>query len=134
MTVQYSEKVSVNINTSTLAEIDLLVDNGYYSNRSDFINQAVREGLQKHQSTLDRLIEQHETRQGHWWFLGVSSLGNLELEKARAQGLEVTYTGYGVLVIDKDIDKELLFSVVRSMKFKGKVIGERAVKDHYGLK
>lgn len=55
----YTEKVSVNINTSTLSSIDLLVDNGYYSNRSDFINQAVREGLQKHQATLDRIIDRH---------------------------------------------------------------------------
>ena len=55
----FSEKVSVNINTSTLSNIDILVDNGYYSNRSDFINQAVREGLQKHQATLDRIIDNH---------------------------------------------------------------------------
>ena len=47
-----TEKVSVNINSSTLSGIDLLVDNGYYSNRSDFINQALREGLQKHQKVL----------------------------------------------------------------------------------
>ena len=55
----FSEKVSVNINTSTLSNIDILVDNGYYSNRSDFINQAVREGLQKRQTTLDRIIDKH---------------------------------------------------------------------------
>ena len=52
----YAEKVSVNINTATLSSIDLLVDNGYYSNRSDFINQAVRAELQRQQSTTDRLI------------------------------------------------------------------------------
>ena len=40
-----TEKVSVNINTSTLAAIDMLVDHGYYSNRSDFINQALREAV-----------------------------------------------------------------------------------------
>lgn len=40
-----SEKVSVNMNVSILSAIDLLVDGGYYSNRSDFINQAVREAL-----------------------------------------------------------------------------------------
>ena len=40
-----TEKVSVNINTSTLAAIDLLVDNGHYFNRSDFINQALREAI-----------------------------------------------------------------------------------------
>lgn len=38
---QLSEKTSVNINTATLSSIDILVDNGYYSNRSDFINQAL---------------------------------------------------------------------------------------------
>ena len=52
----YTEKVSVNINTATLSTIDLLVDNGYYSNRSDFINQAVRAELRRQQSTTDRLI------------------------------------------------------------------------------
>ena len=52
----YSEKVSVNINSSTLSNIDLLVDNGYYSNRSDFINHALRVALQQQQSTLDRII------------------------------------------------------------------------------
>lgn len=44
---QYTEKVSVNMNTSVLSSIDLPVDNGYYSNRSDFINYAVRAALDK---------------------------------------------------------------------------------------
>ena len=52
----YAEKVSVNINTASLSTIDLLVDSGHYSNRSDFINQAVRAELQRQQSTTDRLI------------------------------------------------------------------------------
>ena len=39
-TGNFTEKVSVNINTTTLAAIDLLIDNGHYFNRSDFINQA----------------------------------------------------------------------------------------------
>jgi len=57
MAEHLTEKVSVNINTSTLSGIDLLVDNGYYSNRSDFINQALRGALQQHQTTIDRLVE-----------------------------------------------------------------------------
>ena len=57
----YTEKVSVNVNTSTLSEIELLVDNGYYSNRSDFINQAVRETLSRHQTTIDRIAEQRRS-------------------------------------------------------------------------
>ncbi len=53
------EKVSVNMNSSTLAQIDLLVDQGYYSNRSDFINQAARETLARQQSTIDRIAAAH---------------------------------------------------------------------------
>ena len=70
----------------------------------------------------------------HSWFFGVCSMGNYELEEAKAQGRVLDYTGYGVLVIDKDIDTELLFSVVQSIKVKGKVICTQSVKDHYGLK
>ena len=58
----------------------------------------------------------------------------MSLEEAKAQGQVLNYTGYGVLVIDKDIDTELLFSVVQSIKVKGKVICTQSVKDHYGLK
>ena len=48
-----SEKVSVNMNVGTLSRIDLLVDLGYYSNRSDFINQSVRQALDQKQSIIE---------------------------------------------------------------------------------
>ncbi len=133
----YSEKVSVNINTSTLSNIEILVDNGYYSNRSDFINQALREGLQKHQSILDRIIDKHMDTEGenpNPWFVGIYSMESHELEAAKKRGQVLTYTGYGVLAIDKSIDEELLFGVVQSIKVKGKVICSQSIKDHYGLK
>ncbi len=134
---KYSEKVSVNINTSTLSNIDILVDNGYYSNRSDFINQALREGLQKHQVTIDRIIDQHmdtEEKNPNRWFVGVCSMERYELEAAKKRGQSLTYTGYGVLAIDESIDLQMLFEVVESIKVKGKVICTQAIKDHYGLK
>lgn len=132
-----AEKVSVNINPSTLSSIDLLVDNGYFSNRSDFINQALREGLQKHQKTIDRIIEKKTEANGaspNQWFIGVYGLEKQEVEKAKNQGREMDITGYGVLVIEKDIDKESLFQVVRTIKVKGRVMCEKSVKEHYGLK
>lgn len=131
----FSEKVSVNINSSTLSNIDILVDNGYYSNRSDFINQALREQLQKHQSTLDRIIEMHNTKENpHQWFVGVCGLQNHELEQFKAQDITATYTGYGVLVIEDDIDEATLFEVVKSIKVRGKVVCSKTIKEHYGLK
>jgi len=136
-TTNLSEKVSVNINTSTLSSIDLLVDNGYYSNRSDFINQAVRESLQKHQNTLDRIIDSKLTKEkssSNPWFMGVCSLEQEELEEIKNIGKPINYTGYGVLAINESIDKEMLFTYVKNIKVKGKVICSQDIKKHYGLK
>lgn len=133
----FSEKVSVNINTSTLSSIDLLVDNGYYSNRSDFINQAVREGLQKHQNTLDRIIDAQissNNKNYNMWFIGVSGLEKSEIEHAKACGKEMTIKGYGVLTISDEIEEQTLFEVVKNIKIKGKVVCKKSIKQHYGLK
>ena len=133
----FSEKVSVNINTSTLSSIDLLVDNGYYSNRSDFINQALREGLQKYQNTLDRIIDAETESNGespNRWFIGVYGLEKQDIQVAKSHGREMEIKGYGVLVIDEEIDEEALFAVVRTIKVKGKIVCKKSIKEHYGLK
>lgn len=149
----YSEKVSVNMNSATLASIDLLVDNGYYSNRSDFINQAVRESLRERQSTIDRIVEKNESmatyengswkvsakggtdaRKGDPWFFGASGITRRELEELHAAGEKLRLKGYGVLVIDQDCDEEVLYSVVEEIRVRGKVCASDAVKKHYGLK
>lgn len=133
----FSEKVSVNINTSTLSSIDLLIDNGYYSNRSDFINQALREGLQKHQSTLDRIIEaktESDDENPNQWFIGVSGIDKEEIDEAKRRGKEMKIRGYGVLIIDEEIDEEDLFAVVTAINVKGKVACKKSIKEHYGLK
>ena len=133
----FSEKVSVNINASTLSSIDLLVDNGYYSNRSDFINQALREGLQKHQSTIDRIIDQKtesNSEGSNQWFVGVYSLDKQDIERALQKGREFEIKGYGVLVIENDVEEESMFKVVRKISVKGKVVCQKSIKEHYGLK
>ena len=149
----YSEKVSVNMNSATLASIDLLVDNGYYSNRSDFINQAVRDALQGHRSDVDRIVEQHEKRAAHrngnltvstpmvstlrggdHWFFGVSGITRRELEELHEAGEKLRLKGYGMLVIDDDCDEKMLFSAVEEIKVRGKVCATDSVKKHYGLK
>lgn len=132
----YSEKVSVNMNSSTLSSIDLLVDNGYYSNRSDFINQAVREALREHQSTIDRIVEKSEAsmKGGNQWFIGVSGLTRRELEELSAAGEKVSVKGYGVFVIDADCPEEELFSVVEDIRVRGRVCCADSVKKHYNIK
>ena len=131
-----SEKVSVNINTSTLSQIDLLVDNGYYSNRSDLINQAVRELLREERSVIDGIIERNaHPRSGETgWFIGVSGLTAKEVDAMYQAGEKIKLQGYGVLTVDKDCDEEKLFATVESIRVKGKVVCSDPVKAHYGLK
>ena len=130
-----SEKVSVNINTSTLSQIDLLVDNCYYSNRSDFINQALRDALRQQQSTLDRIITQHSgAARKDPWFVGLFGLTAADVEEMTQQGGGFTVSGYGVLGIDSEVEEEKLFAAVQSIRVKGRVICSKAVKEHYGLK
>jgi len=138
----YTEKVSVNINSSTLSQIDLLVDNGYYSNRSDFINQALRESLHGHQNTLDRIIDVQtqkndpatKTAAARRWFVGVYHFDAYELKLIQKAGEKGSITGYGVLAIDKALDENELFAHVETICVKGKVIAPESVKRHYALK
>ena len=132
----YSEKVSVNINSSTLSSIDLLVDNGYYSNRSDFINQALRNTLQQQQSTLDRIIEKKEASVSEEtpWFIGVCGLGSTEINRWYEAGKQITYSGYGILIIEESCEEEKLFATVKKINVKGKVFCSETVKKHYGIK
>lgn len=131
-----SEKVSVNINSSTLSSIDLLVDNGYYSNRSDFINQALRSALQQQQSTLDRIISQNTdaAEESNPWFIGVYGLSKQDIMRLFDAGKHIRIRGYGVLVIDKDCPEEKVFAVVDSIRVKGKILCASSVRQHYGIK
>lgn len=133
----FTEKVSVNINTSTLSNIDILVDNGYYSNRSDFINHALRESLQNHQNTLDRIIERNShTQEGedNHWFVGVYAIKNSDIKRAYEKQQKITISGYGVLLIDDSIEEDMFTSTVEKIKVRGKVIGHKNLKEFYGLK
>jgi Arc/MetJ-type ribon-helix-helix transcriptional regulator len=132
----YAEKVSVNINTATLSSIDLLVDNGYYSNRSDFINQAVRAELQRQQSVTERIIRREEkaAEDEYGWFLGIFGITPKMVEDSFAKGECMDMTGYGLLIIHEGCDEEKLFQVIKSIRVRGRVKASASVKAHYGIK
>ena len=129
------DKISVNMNPAVLSQIDLLVDNGYYSNRSDFINQAVREALGKQQTTIDRIVEQNMSKAtpANQWFIGLFGYTAREIEQMYAAGEQTDVRGYGVMTIG-ECDEEKLFQVVKSIEVRGKVICSERIKKHYGIK
>ena len=122
-----SEKVSVNMNIGTLSQIDLLVDLGYYSNRSDFINQSVRQVLDQKQSVIENETQRRRESNGDW-FIGIYVFTEDQLLSAKAKGKKIKVSGYGVVVIDKKLD-DLALEVIESIDIKGKIIASPRIND-----
>lgn len=127
-----TEKISVNMNIGTLSQIDMLVDQGYYSNRSDFINQAVREALHQRREDV-QAIKKQNTSSGNIWFMGICVLDKEALDYARAEGEKKTIEGYGLLIIDNSID-DMVIETVSSINVRGKVRCSDRLKKHFNLK
>ena len=124
-----SEKVSVNMNVGTLSQIDLLVDLGYYSNRSDFINQSVRQALDQKQSIIENeALRRRESNED--WFIGIYVFTEDQLVRAKEKGRKIKVSGYGVVVIDKKLD-DLALEVIESIDVKGKIIASPVVREKF---
>ena len=130
--MESSEKVSVNMNIATLSQIDLLVDKGYYSNRSDFINQSVRQALNEKSSVIEEMSKQQNDLDFRW-FIGVMSLEKEELLKAKANRVKIKIKGYGLLGIDSELDG-LVIENVESIAVKGKVICSDRIKKNFKIR
>ena len=126
-----TEKVSVNINIGTLSQIDLLVDQGFYSNRSDFINQAVREYLNGKQEQI-RAEEENYDKMNFVWFIGLRALTKSELELVKKQGHKKEIRGYGMLLIDESLD-DLVIETISSINVRGKIRCSDRIREHYQL-
>lgn len=129
--METSEKVSVNMNIATLSQIDLLVDKGYYSNRSDFINQAVRQALNEKKSVIEETSKQQNDLDFRW-FIGVMALEKEELLKSKGNQVKIKIKGYGLLGIDSELD-DLVIENVESIAVKGKVICSDRIKKHFKI-
>ena len=129
-----TEKVSVNINTTTLAAIDLLIDNGHYFNRSDFINQALREAIARNEANIQRASEESGKKlTGGYWFMGVSRLTEPEMDEILRSGKPRSISGYGVLSVDPNIPAEKVFAAISEISIRGKVSCSPEVREHYNL-
>lgn len=124
-----SEKVSVNMNVGTLSQIDLLVDLGYYSNRSDFINQSVRQALDQKQSIIENeALRRRESNED--WFIGIYVFTEDQLVRAKEKGKKIKVGGYGVVVIDKKLD-DLALEVIEGIDVKGKIIASQKIREKF---
>ena len=117
-----TEKITINMSAVDLGKVDLLVQEGLYSNRTDFIRTAIRNQLDKH--NLE--IQQSVTRNSY--VIGVLLYDRADLEKFKARGEKLELKLIGYLILANDISPELASEVIASIKLRGLIQASEAVK------
>ena len=124
--IQKTEKAAVNVGVVEMAQIDVLVENLLYTNRSDFIRTAIRKQLETHQEYIDKVLAQSAEQNEKAMTatiggIGVFRLSASDLHRLKAQGKKASVVVIGVLIIDRSIDAELFSAQIASMKIFGKL-------------
>ena len=129
--VDATEKITININTVDLGYIDVLVSEGYYATRTEFIKTAIKRQLEGHNRELERLIKRKE--QENTWVVGIGGFTESDLLKAKEAGQKLRITVVGLLIIPEDIPLELIEETVDSIHVYGVSRCSKEVKVRYGL-
>ncbi len=117
-----SEKITINMNVVDLGKVDLLVEQGFYSNRTDFIRTAIRSQLETHADEVKDIVIRKS------YIVGVVRYGRKELEKLRDSRTKIDVKVAGLLVIAEDVDAELVQQTLASVQVRGVLKANPEVK------
>ena len=120
--VPESEKVTVNIGFIDLGHIDLLVSEGFYSNRTDFIRTAIRNQLTTQADSVRQVVERKML------VLGLHRFSRADLEAVQAAGEMLHIRVLGLASIDDDVPAALAEATVASVTVLGAFQASTAVK------
>ena len=117
-----SEKITINLGYVDLGHIDLLVREGFYSNRSDFIRTAIRNQLDRHADAVKQSVARRHLD------LGLRHFTRADLERVRAAGDTLHIQVLGLAVIASDVSPELARATIASIKVLGALQASPEVK------
>ncbi|MGH8581303.1 MAG: CopG family transcriptional regulator [Gammaproteobacteria bacterium] len=117
-----SEKITVNLGYVDLGHIDLMVREGFYSNRTDFIRTAIRNLLDRHAEVAKQSVARKSLE------LGLRHYGREDLEAARAAGRTLHIQVLGLASIAQDVAPELARATIASVVVLGALRASPAVK------
>ena len=120
--VDRSEKITVNVGLVDLGQIDLLVAEGFYANRTDFIRTAIRRQLETRSGALDESVARRTLT------LGTRHLTRHELEELHSAGQTLDLRVLGLASIADDVSPELALATIASVEVLGAFRAPRAVK------
>jgi Arc/MetJ-type ribon-helix-helix transcriptional regulator len=120
--IDKSEKITINIGLVDLGQIDLLVAEGFYANRTDFIRTAIRRQLETRSGAVDHTVARRTLT------LGTERYSRRDLEELRAAGRTVDIRVLGLATIDEDVSAELALATITSVEVLGAFRASQAVK------
>src|SRR6185312_3858180 len=117
-----SEKITINLGYVDLGHIDLMVHEGFYSNRTDFIRTAIRNQLERHADVVKQSVSRKSLD------LGLRHYSREDLEAARAAGQRLDIHVLGLASIAQDVTAELARATIASVVVLGALHASSAVK------
>jgi Arc/MetJ-type ribon-helix-helix transcriptional regulator len=117
-----SEKITINLGFVDLGQVDLLVEDGFYSNRTDFIRTAIRNQLLTHGEVLKKSVARREM------VLGLQRYSRKDLENVVAAGEKLQIHVLGLAIIDDDVTPQLARQAIASIAVLGALRASAEVK------
>src|SRR3954467_161666 len=120
--VDKPEKIPVNVGLVDLGQIDLLVAEGFYANRTDFIRTAIRRQIETRAAAVDATVARRTLT------LGTQHFSRSDLEELRDAGQMVELRVLGLATIANDVTPELALATIASVEVLGAFRASAAVK------
>ena len=117
------EKLTINLTPVDLGQIELLVEQGFYSNRAEFIRVAIHTQLAKHADT----VREAAARQS--FVIGAMIYDRAGLEKYRDAGKQLNVHVVGFLSLADDVTPELARETIAAVRVRGIFRAPKAVKE-----
>lgn len=117
-----TEKMTVNVGVVDLGHVDLLVQEGFYSNRSDLIRTALRNQLALHADTVKQTLARRTLT------VGLQHYSRADLERVVAAGQRLQVQVVGLARIADDVPPELARSAIESVTILGAFQASPAVR------
>jgi len=117
-----SEKITINLGMIDLGQIDLLVSEGFYSNRTDLIRTAIRNQLNTHADVVRQTVARRSL------VLGMHHYSRADLEAAQQAGVRLQIQVLGMASIAADVPVELALATIESISVLGALHASSAVK------
>jgi len=117
-----NEKITINLGFVDLGRIDLLVQEGFYSNRSDLIRTAIRNQLESHVEVVSKSLERHTME------LGLRDYSVADLQAVRDAGEVLHLKVVGLARFDPEISPELALATIGSITVLGALQASADIK------